>query len=257
MERRHAWHTVGMDAAADELADLSFDQVMELERRAAERSGGSGPGSGGGEPGGEDHGDDGTLVLPWWQHPVNIVTLVVTAALLAGMIGWMIGDSGSRIAHNDVDTGFLHDMREHHEQAVFMSFVYRSLPDTDPGIDVIAGSIILGQSQEVGRMVQLLRGFGELEANEGETSMAWMGMSTDRGEMPGMASEADLERLATLSGRAADELFVELMTAHHEGGIHMAEYAAEHAGSGEVRRMAAAMASSQRGEIAELGGELD
>jgi uncharacterized protein (DUF305 family) len=168
----------------------------------------------------------------------------------------MVGDSKSELAHSDVDTGFLHDMREHHEQAVYMSFVYRSLPEIDSGLNTVAGSIIIGQSQEVGRMVQMLRMFGELEANEGDTSMAWMGMPVERGQMPGMASEDDLDRLATLSGREADEFFVQLMTDHHEGGIHMAEYAAGNAENDEVREMAAAMARSQADEITEIQQEL-
>lgn len=200
--------------------------------------------------------DDDELVLPWWQHPFNIVVLVVTAAILAGIAGWMVGDSNGELAHNEVDTGFLHDMREHHEQAVYMSFVYRSLPDIDAGLNIVAGSIIVGQSQDVGRMVQLLRMFGEPEANEGDTSMAWMGMPTDRGDMPGMASEADLDRLSASSGREADELFAELMIAHHQGGIHMADYASGNAESAEVREMAASMSRSQADEIAEIQREL-
>ena len=24
--------------------------------------------------------DDGSIVLPWWQHPINILTIVITAA---------------------------------------------------------------------------------------------------------------------------------------------------------------------------------
>jgi uncharacterized protein (DUF305 family) len=201
--------------------------------------------------------DDDVIVLPWWQHPLNILTIVVTVALLAGMAGWMIGDSNSELAHNEVDTGFLQDMREHHEQAVYMSFVYRSLPDIDPGLSTVAASIIMGQNQDIGRMVQMLRIFGEPEANEGDSSMAWMGMPVDRGQMPGMASEADLDKLATLSGREADEFFVELMTAHHEGGVHMAEYASGNAKNDEVRAMAASMTTSQRDEIAEMQRELD
>jgi uncharacterized protein (DUF305 family) len=203
-----------------------------------------------------DRGGDDEIVLPWWQHPFNIAVIAVTAAVIAGLIGWMVGDSKSELAHSDVDTGFLHDMREHHEQAVYMSFVYRSLPEIDSGLNTVAGSIIIGQSQEVGRMVQMLRMFGELEANEGDTSMAWMGMPVERGQMPGMASEDDLDRLATLSGREADEFFVQLMTDHHEGGIHMAEYAAGNAENDEVREMAAAMARSQADEITEIQQEL-
>ena len=105
-------------------------------------------------------------------------------------------------------------------------------------------------------MVQMLRMFGETEANEGDTSMAWMGMPVDRGQMPGMATEEDLDRLATLSGPEADEFFVQLMTDHHEGGIHMAEYAAGNAENDEVREMAAAMARSQADEIDEIQQEL-
>ena len=200
--------------------------------------------------------DDDALVLPWWQHPLNIVTVVITAALLAGMVGWMIGDSNSELAHSEVDTGFLQDMREHHEQAVYMSFVYRSLPDINPGLSTVAASIIVGQNQEIGRMVQMLRVLGEPEANEGDSSMAWMGMPVERGQMPGMASEADLDKLATLSGVEADEFFVRLMTAHHEGGIHMAEHASSNAENDEVRDMATSMMTSQRDEIAEMQREL-
>ncbi|MFP5486750.1 MAG: DUF305 domain-containing protein [Acidimicrobiia bacterium] len=246
-----------MDSRTDDLGELSFDQLMELERRAEARAGGDGTA----DDDDPDHGDaddDGVIVLPWWQHPVNIVTLVVTAAILAAMVGWMIGDNASREPHNDVDTGFLQDMRLHHEQAIFMGFVYRDLPDTSPEIGAVAASIVQGQSIEVGRMIQLLREFGEAEARDlDQTAMTWMGMAADATAMPGMASDAELDALIAASGEEADELFVELMIEHHQGGIEMAEYAVERAANDEVRRMAASMASSQRGEIAELLGLLD
>lgn len=248
-----------MDSRTDDLGDLSFDQLMELERRAEARAA---AGDGGvDDPDGVDDsgdGDDDVLVLPWWQHPVNIFTMVVTAAILAAMTGWMLGQNEARVPHDDVDTGFLQDMRLHHEQAVFMGFVYRDLPDTDPEIRAIAASIVQGQSLEVGRMVQLLRSFGEEEARDlEETAMTWMGMAADATSMPGMASEAELDALIASSGEEADQLFVELMIEHHEGGIEMAEYAAERGSNDEVRLMAESMASAQRGEIAELLGVLD
>ena len=245
-----------MDAPAEPSADLSLDQLVELERRAEQRDleGGADAPSRGGTGAG---GDDGAqIVLPWWQHPVNIVTLVVTAAILAAMIGWMVGDSSSRTQHSDVDTGFLQDMREHHEQAVLMSFIYRTRPDVAPGLNTVARSIIVGQSLEVGRMIQLLREFGESEINEAEVSMLWMGMSAQPGQMPGMATDDELDELGRLSGEDADRLFASLMTAHHLGGIEMAEFAAANAENDEVRLMAASMAEGQRGEIAEMAGEL-
>lgn len=249
-----------MDAKAEELPELSFEQLMELDRRAAERAGDAGQGDGDAGDGGDDDpgdDDDDAVVLPWWQHPMNIVTLVVTAALIAAMLGWMVG-ANSRPSHNEVDTGFLHDMRVHHEQAVYMSFVYRTLPDRNPGLDMVAGSIIMGQSQEIGRMVQLLRGFGEAEAAPSDALvMGWMGMATEPDQMLGLASEADIESLQASSGEEADRLFVELMVAHHEGGIHMAEYAVEHAENDEVRKMATAVVAGQQSEIDELRDQLD
>ena len=82
--------------------------------------------------------------------------------------------------------------------------------------------------------------------------MTWMGMVADSTAMPGMASEDELDALIASSGAEADARFVQLMTEHHLGGVEMSEFAAERAANDEVRLMAASMASSQRGEIAEL-----
>lgn len=224
--------------------DLSLDQLVELERLDSEIAA-------------QDVADDGgDVVLPWWQHPFNILTLVVTAAILAGMVGWMVGDSGSRVEHNDVDTGFLQDMRVHHEQAVLMSIIYRNLPDTDPGLRTVARQIVIGQNIEVGRMIQLLRSFGQPSINESGTAMVWMGMASGIESMPGMASEDELDELGRLDGRAADELFVELMSEHHRGGVDMAAFATDNAANDEVVAMARSMAEAQTAEIGEMMGLL-
>lgn len=238
-----------MDEQPDPVGDLSLDQLVALEERAAAREREEA------ELAESDH-DDDMIVLPWWQHPVNIAVLVVTAAVLAAMIGWMVGGN-TRDGHNGVDTGFLQDMREHHEQAVTMGLIYLGRPDTDSGLRTVATSIVRGQSVEVGRMIQLLRDFGEPEANEDETAMEWMGMSMPVAEMTGMASPEEIAALAAAEGREADELFVRLMVAHHLGGIEMAEFAASNGSHDEVILMAASMAAAQRDEIAELLGLLD
>jgi uncharacterized protein (DUF305 family) len=243
--------------ASDQLPDLSLDQLVELQRRADDEhpTDDDGDDHGDGDGGGDD---DGTLVLPWWQHPFNIAVLVVSAALIAGILGWMVGDSGGRVAHSQVDTGFLQDMRLHHEQAVYMSQVYLEDPDINPGMAAVAGSIITGQTLEVGRMIQLLRDFDEPEALDlTKPSMAWMGTPVPGNEMPGMATETQLDQLSALSGSQADQLFATLMIAHHEGGVHMAEYASEQAKSPEVRSFAESIIRSQQSEIAEINGQLD
>jgi uncharacterized protein (DUF305 family) len=196
--------------------------------------------------------DDDEIVLPWWQRPANIAIVVVTTALLAGMIGWLIADSSGDNAGSDVDVGFLQDMSEHHRQAVDMSFSYLTRPDTDPRLRTVARTIIFEQSVEIGVMLQQLAEFGAPAVSEDGRAMEWMGHSMDPSEMPGMATEEQLDALATATGADADELFVELMTAHHEGGIDMANEAAERAESDAVVRFAESSARNQQSEIAEM-----
>jgi uncharacterized protein (DUF305 family) len=196
--------------------------------------------------------DDDVIVLPWWQRPLNIVIVLVAAALIAGMIGWLIGDTNNEVASSDVDVGFLQDMSEHHRQAVDMSFTFLRRPDTDPRLRTVAESIIYGQSVEIGVMLQVLNEMEAPAVSEDGTAMAWMGHAVDPSEMPGMASDAELEELASATGSDADELFTELMTAHHQGGIDMANQAAAEAENDAVRDFAAATARNQQSEIVEL-----
>ena len=196
--------------------------------------------------------DDDVLVLPWWQHPVNILTGLVATALIAGMIGWLVHDTVSEPGAGDVEVGFLQDMRVHHEQAFEIAMTYLDRPDTDRGLRVVARTIVFGQSIEIGRMIELLRSFDAPEAGEDDTAMEWIGMAMSIDTMPGLATETQLEELASASGNTADRLFVELMTAHHEAGIDMAEFAAENASDDDVRAFADSMAKGQRDDIVEM-----
>jgi uncharacterized protein (DUF305 family) len=70
--------------------------------------------------------------------------------------------------------------------------------------------------------------------------------------MPGMASPAQLAQLDTLSGKAFDVLFLQLMIRHHEGGIAMAQYAQAHARLAAVRSAAQSMAYQQVEDIGNM-----
>lgn len=187
--------------------------------------------------------------LPWWQ------ALII--ALAVGVLGMAVGKLISRPDHpgpGSVDVGFLQDMRQHHDQAVSMSFIYTAKPadGTDVNLRTIAREIIRGQQLENGLMVQLLRDWRQIEQNETETAMGWMGMAIAADQMPGLASADDMDKLTAATGPEASQLFASLMIAHHEGGIHMAEYAAEHASTNDVRQLAAAMIGAQRSDLVEL-----
>lgn len=197
------------------------------------------------------------VVLPWWQRPVNILIVLVAAALIAGMIGWLVADSGNDVASSEVDVGFLQDMRIHHEQAIETSFRYLDRPDTDPRLRTVAKSIVFDQGIEIGVMLQLLAGMGAPTVSADGTAMAWMGHAVEPSAMPGMATAEQLDELAAATGAEADELFVELMTAHHQGGIEMATDAAARAENDDVRRFASSWAQNQQSEIIELEGLLE
>jgi uncharacterized protein (DUF305 family) len=66
--------------------------------------------------------------------------------------------------------------------------------------------------------------------------------------MPGMALPAELERLRTTGGVPFDVLFLQLILRHHQGGLPMARYAAEHAETPQVRNLAQQIAASQGAE---------
>jgi uncharacterized protein (DUF305 family) len=202
--------------------------------------------------------EDADRALPWWQHPLNIITLLVATALVAGMIGWLISDESSDPDGGEVDIGFLQDMRAHHDQAVAMGYMYLDRPDTSPGLRAVARSIVLGQGIEIGRMIEMLRQIEAPEIPATDEAMGWMGMTpVPYQEMPGMATEGELNDLAESEGAAADQLFIQLMAEHHRGGLHMAEFAATEAESADVRGLAETIYASQREEIAELEGLVD
>jgi len=209
--------------------------------------------------------DSGEIVLPWWQRPFNVALVAITAAALAGMIGFMIGDARAQIDHNAVDTGFLQDMREHHEQAVQMSYIYLDATGTDPGIRTVARTIARGQSLEVGRMIQLLRSWNAPENREEGPPMDWMSNGHDHDQaldpddydhpfeaMPGMATSAQLDALLASNGAEADQMFVELMIAHHQAGIEMAQDSLGRGANDEVELFAESMIRAQTAEIIEL-----
>src|SRR6478735_9539293 len=188
----------------------------------------------------DDHHDDDdeVIVLPWWHNPVNLIVMGIGLIVVFGALGWVLGNNHAQPDPSDVDVGFLQDMHWHHDQAVQMALIYLSANGTDPALRQAAEEILVGQNQEIGLMIQMLRDFGKADTNETDTGMAWMGDPTPLDSMPGMATEAQLEQLGQASGAEADQLFVQLMTAHHQGGIHMADDAEQHANESQVRDLA-------------------
>ncbi len=192
--------------------------------------------------------------------PSRLVTVLLTviaigALVMAGAAGYVVGHrSGSAATpdKNSVDAGFAWDMSVHHLQAVTMAGYTRD-HTTDGVIRTLAYDIETSQFNQVGQMQGWLDTWG-LPPQNPNTQMAWMAasghdhLSTD-GLMPGMATQPQIGMLETLTGKALDIDFLQLMLHHHQGGLPMAQWAADHASTAYVRNAAQKMATAQSAEI--------
>lgn len=197
----------------------------------------------------------GDSALPnWWVRaaqtgPSWIATIaVVVAALFVGAGAW-VGIRAFADRPNASDIGFSDDMTAHHFQALSMSWRYIER-GTDPVLLSTAKEIVYGQSGEIQRMQEMISGWNAEVSDD--IAMEWMGMSVPQDQQPGMASDADMERLSKLSGRELDDLWSSLMIKHHGGGVHMARAALDSANNSVIRSIADRTVRVQQMEINEM-----
>jgi len=175
---------------------------------------------------------------------------VAVAALLAGCGGH--GAPSGR----EGDVYFAQMMIPHHQQALEMSEIALA-KDTSPAVAELAREIRREQDPEIVLMRAWLAEWG---AEELPHTGAGPGEESDDGhdhEMPGMASGEQMVALAEGSGRDFERMWLEMMIAHHEGAIEMAEQVEGTTDDPEVRALATAITEAQREEIDRMQGLLD
>ena len=192
------------------------------------------------------------------------VIAVALVALGGGLaVGLGIGATETPTA-DSVDAGFSRDMAVHHRQGVEIANLALDR-STDPEVRQLAFDISSTQTNQAGQMEGWLALWG-LPRSGGE-HMAWMGgehvghdMSSMSGSdgalMPGMATEAELAELRTLTGTEFDVQFLRLMIRHHQGGFEMAQDAAENSSETAVRTLARSIAETQTAEVTTMVGML-
>ncbi len=199
-----------------------------------------------------------------WARPLVALLGAVGLLLLGAAAGLLVGLPGSTATSapgaDSVDVGFAQDMSVHHQQAVQMAGWERD-HTSDPALKQLAFDIETTQLQQIGQMQGWLSLWGAAVEPPDGRHMAWMagdahthGAATSGGvdTMPGMASSEELRALRAADGQQRDVLFLQLMLRHHQGGVAMLEYGAEHASTPEVRNLAAQMLTAQTGESAYL-----
>ncbi|MGI5248134.1 DUF305 domain-containing protein [Actinacidiphila glaucinigra] len=186
------------------------------------------------------------------------MALVVLAALAFTLLTAR-PNSGGTPGTDSPDAGFARDMAIHHQQAVEMSLIVRDRTD-DEDVRRLAYDVINTQANQRGMLLGWLDVW-RLPKSSSQPPMGWMGHDMaysphDGSLMPGMATNADLRRLGAAHGRAAAVLYLQLLTAHHKGGVEMAAAAADLARTDQVRRLAAGMVEGQEAEIRLMAGML-
>jgi uncharacterized protein (DUF305 family) len=151
------------------------------------------------------------------------------------------------------DERFLSEMIVHHAQALVMvEAVQGDLTDTE--VAAIASRIGDEQRPEIDAMARYLAEHGGTVPPEATNPNL-----TDHGahSMPGMATEAEVARLAAATGAEADRLFLTLMIRHHEGALRMVDEAVVNPMDELVEETASEISVVQTKQITQMQEMLD
>ncbi|MFC3999217.1 DUF305 domain-containing protein [Nocardiopsis sediminis] len=183
-----------------------------------------------------------------------------------------IDAASETIRHNEADVEYVLMMIEHHGQAITMTDLVEGRLENDD-LALIADRISAAQGPEIEAMEGWLdtNVYGPAEENPNHQGFCANGPSEeghhggegdcpvnlDHDDMPGMASEEELTELEEADGADIDELFVELMTAHHEGAISMAEDEGADGKHPDALKMAADVMVEQQADINRMAEVMD
>ena len=144
---------------------------------------------------------------------------------------------------NDADVKFVQMMLPHHEQAVAMSDTLLKKTGVNPDVTALAQQVKAAQQPEIDTMKSWLAAWGEDEM--ADDSMGG-GMGHSGG---GMATDAELKEFEQADGAAGQKMYLEMMTAHHEGAIMMAEAEVSDGENPDAVRLAKQIITTQQQEI--------
>lgn len=177
---------------------------------------------------------------------VNVPTPAASATSAASSnTGMMNAGMGSTD-----DIAFAQLMIPHHQQAVEMADLALA-QGTSPDVLALAKQIKGAQDPEITMMGEWLTVWGA------PMSMATEDSGHDMGSMggmmsSGMLSDDDMSQLAVASGADFDQMWLRMMTAHHEGAIAMAKQVLATSTNQAVRDLAQAIIDGQTAEISTM-----
>ncbi len=160
---------------------------------------------------------------------------------MSGM-GNMNMQSSPNAASQPYDLQFIDTMSAHHQSAIDMARPAETKAQ-HAELKELARNIVRDQEREIAQM----RGWRE-QWYAGKPQAMNM-------EMPGMMDAMkgmDMKGLNAATGNAFDLMFIDMMTAHHQGAVTMAREALTRAEHPEIKRLAQAIIDAQEKEIAQM-----
>jgi uncharacterized protein (DUF305 family) len=199
-----------------------------------------------------------TLLATLRRRALLLGALAAIFALIIGYLGGMLAPRLSTPGDNSPEAGFARDMSLHHSQAVEMAMIAWQ-KSTNPSVRELAYNIATGQQAQIGIMQTWLVDWHLLPTGS-RPRMAWMPNGSKEllpdGRMPGMATDAELNQLRSLSGDPFDILFCQLMLRHHLGGIHMVSGVLALGHDKQVTTLAAQMKNAQQNDVTNMRNTL-
>ena len=154
--------------------------------------------------------------------------------------------SAASAALNAADIEFAQGMIAHHEQAIEMAEIA-----LDPNIGASAEVVDLAtrikgaQDPEVNLMTEWLTAAGEpvvMDASEGH----------DMSSMESMMTAEQMDAMAATMGTEFDQMWLEMMIAHHEGAITQSQTVKANGSNADVLALADQIITAQQAEITEM-----
>lgn len=145
---------------------------------------------------------------------------------------------------NSADVDYARMMIQHHTQALEMTELVPDRAESTK-LKALAERIEAAQKPEIESMRGWLKDHGKTEKDD-------TAGGHQHSTMPGMATEAQLDRLRAARGKDFDQLFLTLMITHHEGAITMATDVKAQGNNVRIEEMADDVIAQQTSEITRM-----
>lgn len=181
-----------------------------------------------------------------------LVLLALVSACGEDDGGPPVRTAGNGDEFNDADVRFATGMIQHHAQA--LALVDLTLGrELDPALASLAEQIRFALTPEIELMTDWLVAWGEdIPETVRDHANAHGDGAADPSDLPGMVSPDEMAALEDARGDAFDQLWLELMIAHHGGAIQMARAQVDDGHHAAAVDLADSIIKAQSAEIATM-----